>query len=177
MDYKKAIAEQKALKKAGHSPDYVFRELIVKYEPQTMDDVEGMGISFESIGEGLFREAFRIKGANLVIKVPKTDGDESWEDCYKHAMDEVKKVKSFRKGKKYRVLWRYLPKILYVNERSGLILMPYYRKLSISKREIVADMISNLFCDLGRDNGGDVHESNVALGEYDEPVVLDFGYA
>jgi hypothetical protein len=140
-------------------------------EPATIDN---LNLKLTPIGvSGAYRKVYRINGLPLVIKEPKD------KSCRKHARAEYKTIQRILRYKKYARLTRYMPEVYYFNEKTGLMLMHYYRPLPKRYKCIarLLDVIVELTWPYAMDqNECDVHGGNVALTEDNLPVIIDLGY-
>lgn len=156
--------------------------LFKKYKPKALKTIQGkrMGLSLREIGSGVFREVYEIKGTKLVVKIPRGKAG------IKHSQDEYKAQQAILKDKKYEILHKYMPEILYYDAVKGIIVMPQYTIIDNcgyrSKQYKMAQSLAFLMFDLLKvvwhNNKGsmDMHEGNIGLNEDGEPILLDMGY-
>jgi hypothetical protein len=149
-----------------------------KNEPEMIDDVRNLGFKLKHLGSGLFRDAYLLKGHELIVKVPQDDGYCGWNMNFLHTKKEIANIKRIKRNKKYRPLWRYLPRIHYYNKESGLVLMERYYEIKNWKlADQITTMLSNLVDDLlGSDSDNDIHSQNVFITQDESPVLIDLGY-
>ena len=170
---------------------YEVPDVFKKTQPTDIEFVKKLGYKTRRIGSGLFRSTYSLKydGKVLpyVVKVPRPDESNDNGDGIVHAQAEIDKIKTIRKSESLSPFHRYLPRIYYFNENTGLLLERRYEKFKNGKGALVALMLSNLATDLGRDgkddescHGGDLHDDNVMYYEDDDnnqvPVIIDLGY-
>lgn len=176
-DFKRAKKEIEDLRYENSLSVQEVIRLFKKYKPEDRRDIKDMGLKLKLLGSGLFRRGYRINGLPVVVKIPKEDGENRYESNRIHAIEEIQKIRTIRKTKKYRPFWRYLPEVLYFDENSGVILMPEYGRLKESEANLFSSFLSNLADDLGRDDENDMHDENVGWNfEKEEYVILDLGY-
>jgi hypothetical protein len=139
------------------------------------EQLEAHGIKLRSLDYGSFREVHKVIGADLVIKFPLKP-----EYAY-HSVQEIKTIRLIHRRRDYKPLRPYTPELYYGNLKTGVLVMPYYKR-ELDKNEVaVLNLLVSLIqttwpfakekqrhCDLGFDN--------VRLGEDGNPVILDFGY-
>jgi 5-methylthioribose kinase len=149
-------------------------EMFDKHHPKTPKECKKRGLKLQKIGSGLFRTVYRINDLDLVVKFPKKENKSS--GLY-HSLEEFRRFKQIQRLKKYKSIQRYLPKIHYFNKKSGVILMPFYRKLPAKEAEIASNILSKFAEDVGHTSGGDIHSENVMFSDFEDRYVLvDLGY-
>lgn len=82
-------------------------------------------IPLEFLGDGQFRNVFRVTGTKFVIKVPKLGG-------VRHSAREIVALKYLRK-EKYYAIHPYLPEFHFSNRNTGIILTDLCTKASYAK--------------------------------------------
>jgi hypothetical protein len=151
--------------------------LIKKFRPRTREDFEPFGLRLKVIGEGFSRTVYSIYGyPGLVVKIPDKDGSPR-----RHSLNEIRAYKRLtnKKVKKYRKLWKHVPKF-YAWTRDGVILMKRYkvcRKASIisslGKRvRVIGNLCGYLFPE---NEDVDVYPENMGLDEKGNLKILDLG--
>jgi hypothetical protein len=132
--------------------------------------------SLTKIGKGLFRDVYAID--DLVVKIPRKSNLETdhTSNLY-HAREEIRQIIRIRKMKKYRLLRPFLPEIHYFDQKSGILLMPFYVKPTKKEAEVAAEILSRLAREVGHHSGGDIHDQNVMYDfENETYVIVDLGY-
>ncbi len=144
--------------------------------PRNLLDVQSMGLKLKKIGDGVYRQVYKIEGVPLVVKIP--GGDAFPVGCRRHARSEYRTVKRIHRYKKFAQLRKYMPRIYYFDNKSGLMLMHYY---SVPKKYKIA--ISNLLSLVVKliwpntaSSECDVHGANIGMDENNQPVLIDLGY-
>jgi hypothetical protein len=144
------------------------------YKPKNAGEIIRIGFKLDTLGSGLFRNGHKIDKLPLVVKIPKT-----YSGAVTHSRNEIKMAKKLR-GTKYRAIHRYIPKILYSDAKSGIIIMPKYESLEYPESSTISRFLGHLVHDLGFGGDGDIHNANVRyyLNDYDdkEYVIIDLGY-
>jgi len=146
----------------------------VKEKPKNRSDLEKMGLKLGLIGNGLYREVYRINGLPLVVKLSKNAGSSPRD----HARAEYRAVRRIQRFKKYAQLRKYMPEIHYFDSKTGVMLMHYYKPLPKGYRCIarLLDHIIELTWPYAAESECDVHGGNVGLGENNQPILIDMGY-
>jgi hypothetical protein len=136
------------------------------------------------LGDGLFREVYKIKGQPLVAKFPlysiEDEDSAHARDAKMHTTMEVRKI---TKLSKTRWMRKYLPKIYYHDRKSGIVVMHYHPPFRESEESYTAlgRLVTEL---LKRQFGvtiGDIWEPNIgrrdpASGYNPLAVLIDAGY-
>jgi hypothetical protein len=157
-------------KLAIHDISYI----INKFRLRTVEDFKDYGFRLHYRGKGCSRKVYSIHGyPHLVVKLLLS----SERSAKRHALNEYKAYKRLtnRRVKKYRKLWRYVPKI-YSCSKDGVILMKRYKPCDYRRRVKEINVMRNLACYFFPENDGlDVYGDNVGRDEKDRLVYLDLG--
>lgn len=138
-------------------------------KPKSPEDFEKLGLKLRRIGEGLFREGYKIVNADMVIKFPKdTEG-------IKHSLAEVRRIHRLMK---FKILRRHLPEILYFDKASGVLIMRYYPRFRSFEvqADAMGEALARVISSLTRTHCSDLHTENVRSSEEDDAVIIDLGY-
>lgn len=144
-------------------------DTVRRYNLKTERDLLEHGYTLKYLGGGLFRNAYRIVGTKLVVKVPLGIKGK------RHTEGEMRAYrKIMRPLKKYDGIRLYMPEILEYNARTGIVLMTEYRKASgrdwkkIKEIAKIAGDAMGKYCDL--------HKWNIGKGKLGDFRVIDLGY-
>jgi hypothetical protein len=153
--------------------------LIRQHKPVTPQEWAALGFKFTVLGSGVFREACRIKGTDLVVKSPLDEGrgeHHDYTDGIQHSKSEMNRL-----GRLSRVdvLKPYLPTVYYYDAKHGQIVMKYYPP--VPKHLVVGALgrvIKSLVSKLAGISMSDIQESNMRLKRKDWEVCVftDLGY-
>jgi len=112
-------------------PDIV--ELLCKHSPKSLEDIKKLGIKCHEIskGYGAFRRVYKVRGLDLVFKIPRYTTDYETNISYniEHARAEYSAVCRIERFKKYKILRQFMPQIFYFNWDCGIMAMEYYKPL------------------------------------------------
>lgn len=161
------------------------------HRPKTYKEIRALGIPLKRLGDGAFREAYKVVDVPLVIKIPlcecpqETDHCTGACGCPEHSRQEYKVYKKVMGNKKYRALRGFMPKIYYFDDTTGIIAVHYHKQLK-------ATLTNQKFCDLidqfvrqtlSIRNGLDMKPANVGTeirNDDDVPTysfkILDLGF-
>jgi len=135
----------------------------------TVQAVLFAGYAMKYIGSGMFRNVYKIIGANLVVKIP------IGAKGRRHALGEWEAYNRVLKSKlKYLPLKAHMPTIHGFNRRTGVMVMELYRpsgkrdRKAIIKIGDVARVCCGKYCDL--------HVDNVFKDQFGEYRIIDLGY-
>ena len=156
-------------------------KLFKKHNPATPEEARKLtGLKLKYLGEGCFRDAYRIKGTDLVVKFPLWGEYEGID----HSCSEIDTVKKVKRMAKYKPLRMFLPEFYYTDYGTGVIIMEYCKKLGYG-REKIADLIDSFVSSiLGCDRyGSDMHYNNIGVKVTEdewgckttEYKIIDFG--
>lgn len=148
-------------------------KLFENNNPATKRAIEKLKLKLKPLGVGTFRAVYKIRGTSLVVKIPR-DGD-----GIKHSKAEHDTIKEILNRKKYRKLKQYMPEIHYYNEKTGVIVMPYYRNPKFPYNKLISNILTALFeyiHEYAKSHGVDLHSHNIGMNYHGDPVLLDLGY-
>lgn len=134
-----------------------------------------IGFTLRRLGEGVFREAFKIANCDLIIKFPLTEG-QIGDDCVRHTRTEVKRL---RRLMRHGVMRKFLPKIHYFDSRNGVVVMQYYPAFRDMEDQVDAmgKMLGSVIFKATRIRCTDIHSDNVHRGKGEkDAVIIDLGY-
>src|SRR5271157_1522324 len=105
--------------------------LIRQHKPVTPKHWAALGLKFEFLGRGVFREVCRIKGTDLVVKSPLGTGTIDpklgtkfdYREGIAHSKSEMARLNRLAR---VAVLRPYLPQVYYYDAKYGQIVMRYY---------------------------------------------------
>ena len=142
---------------------------IIKEMPTTPRAFRDIGIKLRYIDEGVFRKVYKISGCPLVVKFPVDSGG------IQHSVSEMRRIRRLGRIKE---LLPHLPKVLYFNGKSGLVVMEYYPALDPEKGvELLGKVIKKLVSRIAQVAMSDIHSDNIRRGKRGEIVVFsDLGY-
>ena len=142
---------------------------ITKLQPTTVADFRTTGIKLRYIDEGVFRKVYKISGCPLVVKFPLDN------DGIQHSVSEMRRIRRLGRIKE---LLPHLPKVLYFNGKSGIVVMEYYKALDPEKGvELLGKVIKKLVSRIAKVAMSDIHSDNIRQGRRGEIVVFsDLGY-
>ncbi len=147
--------------------------IIQKFRPTTLDDFMDFGLKLIKRGEGCSRIAYKIRGYDLIVKIPCKD-----KSAKRHALNEYKAYKRItnKSTKKYKKLRQYAPKI-YCCSEDGVILMKLYTTCGWKKKDYKRTTVArNLAGYLFPENDGtDAYGDNMGTDEKGKIVFLDMG--
>jgi len=150
-------------------------------------DLRQVGIHYEFLGSGVYREVYWLKGYNVIIKFPFPDGNTPYRDSEDsslgHAQREMDGFEKIRASKS--PLRNHLPKIYYQNRENGVIVMEKYNtdwmaayntKTDKSRNRKVMDLRRRLcrFFKLNDENS-DYGADNFGLDKHGKFVIVDLG--
>jgi hypothetical protein len=148
---------------------------IVKARPTNPIAFKAAGIKLRYLDEGVFREVYKISGCPLVVKFPLDD--DGIEDGIQHSISEVNRI---RRLSKIKELMPHLPKVLYHDRMSGVLVMRYYPKPRDAEQtvEMLGKIIKKLVSRIARVQMSDIHADNVRKGRTDwlSAIFTDLGY-
>lgn len=149
-------------------------KLLRKHRPKNERDLLAAGFTLSQIGNGAFRNAYSIHGANLVVKIPSGTGfsqEEKW-----HSHHEVLAVRRINRYDKYESLRPYMPVMHYYNKKSGLIVFERYKKASWRKVKIFAKELNKTAAKLMGVGTCDIDNSgNIGVDKQGNYKLLDLG--
>jgi len=136
---------------------------------------ELLGRDLIRIDSGCFREVFAIQGTRLVVKIPFTERNEHHYSLV-HARREIRRVKQVLRNKKYRALWRYVPKIYYSDYATGIVVMTLLNKVGKVSKEAektVDNLMEDTFSCIGHQ--ADAEYTNLGYDGRGQIKILDWG--
>jgi len=157
---------------------------IKTYRPTSLKEFKTLGLLGRYVGSGVFRESFRIRGTNLIVKFPLNESRHGRTPVYKsgiaHSRAEMRRV---HKLKKIKALRAHLPKVWYYDKTHGIVVMPHYIKLGgyggWNKIEMLGKVINKLMKQYAHTAMNDIQGDNTRMtaGKYNKRIVfVDLGY-
>lgn len=161
-------------------------KLIRKYQPKNIEEARALGIGqLQKIGEGAFREAYRIYGTILLIKFPliesfhnRVEGNlvtyrTDDHDGKYHTRAEIRKIRVLSKFKSLR---KAMPPVYYYNSRDGVMVTRYYPKATVKDWTYqIGPLLSDVIKELTGVTLEDLFGDNVRKKD-DSLVITDLGY-
>jgi hypothetical protein len=156
---------------------------IRKHQPKTLLETSKLGLVLVHVGNGTFRESYRITGTPLLIKFPiverfHDDVEGAWityrtddTDGKSHSRAEIRKIQKLSQFKSIRP---HLPPVYYFNSKDGVMVTKYFCK--IAPDWTYAPMLSAIIRELTHVALEDLFGDNVRLNEKDVPIFVDLGY-
>lgn len=151
--------------------------------PTSLKEFETLGLLGMYVGAGVFRESYRIRGTNLIVKFPLNDAGLGMPPDYKdgiaHSRTEMCRLDKLWKIKALRA---HLPKVWYYDKTHGIIVMTHYIKLfgygGWKKIELLGKVINKLVKQYAHTSMTDIHGDNTRMtaGRKKRIVFVDLGY-
>jgi hypothetical protein len=160
--------------------------ILKKEKPESIYDLLlDCGLSLKFLGDGAFREVFKIVGTGLVVKVPRTDGELMEMSAgyahtpVDHAHAEWDHRKKVMREKKYEFFRPYMPALHCLVPSTGVLLADYYRPLPYTRTKYDAeiDQIIGSLAAIGV-NDGDVakdKKDNYGIDRDGKLRIIDLG--
>ncbi len=151
---------------------YDISYILKHYRPKTLEEFKEFGLTLLSCGKGCSRDVYKLRGYNLVVKIPN-----GLVSSIRHSAQEMKAYHLIRTRKKYRELRKYLPKI-HQSTKDGVILMDYYKKCDYGEKDSkeirrIRQISDYLFPK--NENGTDMYGENLGRDAKGRLHILDFG--
>ena len=150
---------------------------LLKHHPKTLKDFKKIKLELIPLSRGAYRTAYRIKGSNVVVKIPVSDDSSNLV----HAREEIKAINQIKRFKRKNAkIIKMLPEIYYFDDKSGVTAMKYYKKirgnLAYTVSGLVEDIIELIYPKDTYVGGMDIHGSNVHVDENGNTIIIDLGY-
>jgi hypothetical protein len=147
--------------------------LIQRHSPVTpVTLLKSCKFTLRFLGSGSFRDVYEIVGSGYVVKFPNQSGGES------HAENERRTWNKIRKSKRFAEIHKYLPSQMYLNRRSGCIVMPLYEEADDpqydDEMDEVADIIHRITGNSDNDLASDKWD-NWGVDQEGKLVMIDLG--
>jgi hypothetical protein len=165
---------------------YTFKEYDIR-RPKDILRVTGFKNRFLDLGA--YRKVYKLSDFPLVVKFPiHIPNEEGFEEDCQHSVLEYKAYKKIlSRNRIYARLIPYLPKLYYINPKTGVLLSHYYRPILNTKFRKLGDSIALLLSDivelswkrvekLKPNSELDVHSGNLGLDENGRIKIIDMGY-
>lgn len=126
------------------------------------------------LGTGAFRDGYKVRNCDLVIKFPQTL-KAGPEEGRQHSAQEIRRLRRLRKS---GTLGEFLPEVFYYDKKSGVIAMRYYREFDDfeDQADAMGKMIQKLIYRIARVRCTDIHTDNVRRGRQWNAILIDLGY-
>ena len=114
------------------------KDLMSQHKPFTpQNTMRKCNFTLKFLGEGSYREVYHIVGTNWVIKFPLTEWDPAefsplvnWLLKHRiHSRNEIDTYLEIKEKKEFKVLRKYLPKILWWEWHTGIIIQEICKEL------------------------------------------------
>lgn len=131
------------------------------------------GMTLRLLGVGAYREAFRIKNSDVVVKFPRTKTESEGK---KHGRQEMARIKRLSES---TCLREFLPEVVYYDHDTGVIAMRYYGTFRgfEEQADAMGTMIQKLVTRISGVRCTDVHTENVRRGRgRKDCVLIDLGF-
>jgi hypothetical protein len=156
-------------------------KLIRRSNPVTPAQWKALGLKFEYLGHGVFREVCRVKGTDLVVKSPlghlgRDPRKLDYSEGIAHAKSEIARLTRLQK---VDVLRPFLPQIFWYDAKHGQTVMRYYPAIPEKQKvELMGKVIKVLVSKLAGVTMGDIHGDNVRQKrkDWNIPTFVDLGY-
>lgn len=139
-------------------------------KPKTIRELRAAGIAARLLGTGAFRNGYKIRNCDLVVKFPLS------EFGVTHSAHEMGRLRRLRRIK---VLDRFLPEVYYYDKKSGVIVMKHYAAFRDfeEQADAMGNMIEKLIFRIARVKCTDIHTENIRQGRYPNAraVLVDLG--
>ena len=139
-------------------------------KPTTPKEFRNIGLELRFLKSGLFRETYRVKNCDLVVKMPLVN------EKRHHTDSEIRRIKRLSR---YRFMRPYLPTVFYHDTVSGTMVMSYHPPFEDHEQQV--DALGKLIQTLIYKSTGvccsDLHSENTHQKKPDKGVVIiDLGY-
>ncbi len=145
--------------------------------PQQASDLRAAGVSLRLLGSGLYRDGYKVKDCDLVLKFPRKialkSGKKSLAEGRKHSAAEIRRLRRLRQ---VTCLDKFLPEIFYYDKKSGVIGMKYYPTFTDfeDQADAMGTVIESLIFGVSRIRCTDIHTENVRQNK-ERAVIIDLG--
>jgi len=155
---------------------------IRRHRPTSLSEFKAIGLLGRYIGNGVFRESFRIRGTNLIVKFPLNESrteKPKFKSGIAHSRTEMRRLKKLGRVK---ALQTHLPKVWYYDHTHGIVVMTHYEKSSgyggRDKIELLGRVVNKLLKQYAHTTMNDIHGDNTrcAKGKFDRLIFVDLGY-
>jgi hypothetical protein len=160
----------------------VIRE-IAKYQPETASECRELcSFKLRKLGKGIYREVYKVVGADLVIKFPLKE-EKTFKDHSRLEYRACRKV--LLAPKKYWAIISFIPEIPHYNPTTGVLIMEYctpVKTLASTKQctKLIAGLVTRVV-DLSwkgyRSGLADMHSGNLGFSKASDHLkIIDLGY-
>ena len=160
----------------------VIRE-ITKYQPETASECRELcSFKLRKLGEGIYKEVYKVVGADLVIKFPLKE-EKTFKDHSRLEYRACRKV--LWAHKKHHAIVNFIPEIQHYNPTTGVLVMEYctpIKKSVHTKRckKLIAGLVKLLIDAVwkGHSKGdADMHSDNLGISKVNGQLkIIDLGY-
>jgi hypothetical protein len=151
--------------------------------PTSLKEFKTLGLLGRYIASGVFRESFRIKGTNLIVKFPLNESESDKKPEYRsgiaHTRTEMRRLKKLMR---IRALRSHLPKVWYYDQSHGVVVMTYYANFdgydACDKIELLGKVINKLMRQYAHTAMNDIQGDNTRMagGKNKRLIFVDLGY-
>jgi hypothetical protein len=157
---------------------------IKRHRPTSLNDFKALSLLGKYVGSGVFRETFRVKGTNLIVKFPLNEARSERKPVYKSGIAHTRtEMRRFYKLRRVKALRSHLPKIWYFDPRHGIVVMTHYAKFGgyggRNKIELLGQVINKLMRQYAHTPMNDIHGDNTRMagGKFNKRIVfVDLGF-
>lgn len=143
-------------------------------------DLKCKGVKMTDLGSGSFRNVYKIRGMDIVVKFPNDN------DNLEHSRQEVDIHKRIMKSKrKFKAIQPFMPKIYHYNSNTGVVLMEYCKPITAYKKfnkaietGEIRTMITHLQKHIDQNSykwDFDIECGNMGIGKDKKYKVIDLG--
>lgn len=109
---------------------------LTEHRPKTETDLTKLGIRLKYLGNGAFRDVYKVKDIPLVIKFPLCECSKGYTECTgdcggpDHSRLEYGVYQKIMENRKYRAIRGFMPKVYYFDDKTGIIAVHYYKEMA-----------------------------------------------
>lgn len=161
--------------------------VINEEKPKSRKAFKDLGFELEFLDAGAFRDVYRIKDTQLVVKFPKPESQVCLVGSGKaHSRIEYEWVIDLTHNPRWKPIRKFMPKIYYYDPK-GIVVMKYYRPAECTPEVgVLAQALESLLMVIYDQN--DVHNdasdskcwdlgySNLGVDSNGQYKIIDLGY-
>jgi 5-methylthioribose kinase len=132
------------------------------------------------LGSGVFRQGYKVRGCDLVIKFPNPAVKDIDTENRQHSATEIRRIRRLRAA---GTLEQFLPEVFYYDKKTGVVAMRYYKEFKNfeEQADAMGRMIQKLIYRIARVRCADIHTGNVRQrnsppAHLKDAVLIDLGY-
>ena len=147
-----------------------------KYKPTNETDLlVDCDLTLSHLGQGAFRNTYRVVGTPYVIKVPMgTETQGPLASNIEHSRQEHSAYYHLRYDKRFASIQTFLLEIHFCSHSTGMMLMDYYADHNLRYNSLVLKTIENQVYNLLGESC-DLHSSNFGIRKDGSLVFIDLG--